>query len=170
MPHPDADDPRELFSATDRDRVRVSIKALVMRDDHLLVTVNTDQTDEFYLLPGGGQEFGESVVEALRRECREEVSLDVEVGELAFVRDYIGAHHEFAEWDSHYHQIELGLWAQPVDPDAEPAVGAVGDEFQIGVRWLPLAELDSAPLYPAALKQWLRLDADRRPIYLGDVN
>ncbi len=158
-----------LFDPVNRDRVRPSVKALIIRDEQLLVTVNSDRSGLFYLLPGGGQQFGESLVEALRRECREEISLEVEVGDLVAARDYIGVHHEFAAWDSDYHQIEL-IFEARIAAGAEPAVGPGSDTFQTGVLWLPLAEVDAAPLYPAALKNWLRLDADRRPVYLGDVN
>lgn len=160
---------RELFSRTYRDRVRPSIKALIIRDNCLLVTTNSDNTEDFYLLPGGGQNFRESMRDALVRECREEVSVEIAVGDLACVRDYIGANHEFAEWDSHYHQIEMLFWAS-IAPDAVPAVGVVGDTFQTGVAWVPLSELADAPLYPAALKTWLLLPPDQRPHYLGDVN
>ena len=166
---PDVEEEVSLFDPVNRDRVRPSVKALIIRDDQLLVTVNSDRSGLFYLLPGGGQQFGESLTEALRRECVEEVSLEVEVGDLVAVRDYIGAHHEFADWDSHYHQTEL-IFAARVAPGVEPVFGTLADTFQTGVRWLPLADLDAAPLYPAALKTWLRLDADRRPVYLGDVN
>ena len=116
------DDEPSLFDPVNRNRVRPSVKALIIRDDHLLVTVNSDRTGVFHLLPGGGQEFGESIVDALRRECREEICLEVRVGDLVAVRDYIGAHHEFATWDSHYHQIEL-IFEASVAPGAEPALG-----------------------------------------------
>ncbi|GAA1917950.1 NUDIX domain-containing protein [Nocardioides marmoribigeumensis] len=150
-------------------RVRPAIKALIVRDGALLVTVNSHWTPLFYLLPGGGQQFGESMREACARECREEVGVDVTVGEVAFVRDYIGSRHEFAAQDSHYHQIEIAFWAT-LAPGAEPVQGPVGDSFQTGIRWLPLDELDDAPLWPQALKGWLAADPADRPVYLGDVN
>lgn len=150
-------------------RVRPAIKALIVRDGSLLVTVNTHWTPLFYLLPGGGQEFGESMAEACARECREEVGVDVTVGEVAFVRDYIGSRHEFAQQDSHYHQIEVCFWCT-LAPGSEPVHGPVGDSFQIGITWLPLDELDDAPLWPQALKGWLHQDPATRPVYLGDVN
>ncbi len=149
--------------------MRPAVKALVVRDDALLVTANTHWTPLFYLLPGGGQQFGESMHEALVRECREEIGVEVSVGDVAFVRDYIGARHEFAAQDSHYHQIEVVFWAT-IPPGLEPVHGPSGDTFQTGVLWVPLDELDEAPLWPAALKQWLREDPAGRPTYLGDVN
>jgi 8-oxo-dGTP pyrophosphatase MutT (NUDIX family) len=150
-------------------RVRPAIKALIVRDGALLVTVNTHWTPLFYLLPGGGQQFGESMHEALVRECREEIGAEVSVGDVAFVRDYIGSRHEFAEQDSHYHQIEVVFWVT-LEPGEEPSHGPDGDSFQTGIAWVPLDELDDAPLWPMALKQWLLADPAERPTYLGDVN
>src|SRR5215216_3959860 len=59
--------------------VRVSVKAIVTKDGRLLVTRNRDVEGDFFLLPGGGQESGETLTEALRRECLEEVGADVDV-------------------------------------------------------------------------------------------
>jgi 8-oxo-dGTP diphosphatase len=156
-------------SLTSSGRVRPAIKALIVRDGALLVTVNSHWTPEFYLLPGGGQQFGESMHEAVVRECREEIGAEVTVGDVAFVRDYIGSRHEFADKDSHYHQIEVVFWA-PLVEGAEPTQGPAGDTFQTGVRWVPLDDLADAPLWPHAIKDWLAADPAERPTYLGDVN
>src|SRR3990172_1416370 len=84
----------------------VSIRAggLVMHDWRVLVTVNRDEFDPvFYLLPGGGQQFGETLQDAVRREVLEETGLDVVVHELDFVRAYISANHEFAAREVRHH-------------------------------------------------------------------
>jgi len=86
--------------------VRVAAKAIVMRDGRLLVTRNVDAEGAFFLLPGGGQEHGESLPVALRREVMEEVGLAVEVHDLVPVRDYIARNHEFAR-EGDVHQLEL---------------------------------------------------------------
>ena len=87
--------------------LRVSAKAVIVRDDKLLVIVKRDASGEYYVLPGGGQETFETLVEAIIRECREELGTTVTIGELLYVRDYIGCHHEFAAIDRDTHQVEL---------------------------------------------------------------
>lgn len=79
--------------------VRNSAKALIIRENQLLCTKNKDQWGVFYLLPGGGQEPGENLPDTLRRECREEIGAGIVIGELRYIREYIGKNHEFAEWD-----------------------------------------------------------------------
>jgi len=63
----------------------------------VLVTRNMDRSGPFFLLPGGGQEHGETLPKALRREFMEEVGVPIEVNELVLVRDYIARNHEFAD-------------------------------------------------------------------------
>lgn len=158
---------------------RLSVKAVILRDGRLLTTRNVDQEGVFYLLPGGGQELGESLPEALRRECREEIGVAVEVGDLLFVRDYIGRNHEFAEVDADFHQVEL-MFACTLPDDQIPRTGAQPDARQAqiwrqtGVEWLEVARLGEYRLYPRALApalaRLLASPARRGPTYLGDVN
>jgi 8-oxo-dGTP pyrophosphatase MutT (NUDIX family) len=147
----------------------VAAKAIIVRDGRLLVTRNVDALGEWYLLPGGGQEPGEALPETVRRECREEVGADVEVGALRFVRDYIGRHHEFAAEDGEVHQLEL-MFACALPPEAEPHNGPVPDSAQVGVAWLELGDLERHRLYPQALKRALAAPPGAAPVYLGDVN
>jgi ADP-ribose pyrophosphatase YjhB (NUDIX family) len=46
----------------------VASKAIIVRGEHLLVTVNSGDFPTFYQCPGGGQRHGEDAHEALRRE------------------------------------------------------------------------------------------------------
>jgi 8-oxo-dGTP diphosphatase len=145
---------------------RISAKAIIVRDGQLLVIVHRDADGEWYSLPGGGQESFETLPDAVRRECLEEIGAVVEVGELLHVRDYIGRHHEFADADADAHQVEL-MFAVSVPDDYTPRIGTGPDTGQIGTRWLALDELATARLFPAALKAALVTGA---PVYLGDVN
>ncbi len=95
--------------------------------------------------------------------------MDVEVGELLCLREYIGRNHEFADHDADVHQTEL-MFACTIVCGQTPAVGTAPDGNQVGVEWLDLAQLDHYRLYPKVLKEVLSPCAGARRIYLGDVN
>lgn len=149
--------------------IRVATKAIIVRDGLLLVTVNSGDFPTFYLCPGGGQDHGEDAHEALRRECREEIGCEVLVGELAFLRDYIGADHEFADHDDEHHQLEVYFFCS-LPHDAQPRLTDHHDTWQTGVAWIPLEGLAGEPLWPRALAPWLAAPEADRPRYLGNVN
>ncbi len=82
--------------------IRNSAKAIIIHQGKLLLTKNKDNDGFFYLFPGGGQEHGEVLKETLKRECIEELGVQVEVQDLVYVREYIGKNHEFAAWDHEF--------------------------------------------------------------------
>jgi 8-oxo-dGTP diphosphatase len=149
-------------------KVRLSVKAIIVEDGRLLVLKNRDQDGEWYMLPGGGQEAGESVPAALRRECLEEIGSDVTVGRLRFVRDYIGKNHEFAAEDGDMHQVELMFECHL---HTRPRLGSAPDAMQTGIAWLELTNLGDYRLYPCVLGHHLSPEVPAgEAIYLGDVN
>ena len=149
--------------------IRVAAKAVIIDTGRLLAVKNADREGFWYILPGGGQEPGETLHEALRRECREEIAVDVEVGELLCIREYIGRNHEFADHDADVHQTEL-MFACTIARGQTPTVGPIPDGNQVGIEWLDLARLDRYRLYPKVLKEVLGNPAGDRRVYLGDVN
>ena len=58
-----------------------------------------------------------------------------------------------------------------IEGDYSPRDGHLPDQYQTGVAWLPLAELEKHRLYPKALTDILKKGLDRSsPVYLGDIN
>lgn len=160
----------EPFESDRTGRKRNSCKAIVVREGRILLTVNRDRMGDFHLLPGGGQKFGETLTEALRREVLEETGWIVEPGGLVLARDYIGGNHEFADLEGDVHQTELIFMASAVRRGScEP----VHDPWQTGTEWVSLEGLELIRIYPAILATILPAVISGEyegPVYLGDVN
>ncbi|OGK08053.1 MAG: hypothetical protein A2W80_07780 [Candidatus Riflebacteria bacterium GWC2_50_8] len=150
--------------------LRNSAKALIIRDGRVLCTRNCDLLGDFFLLPGGGQNHGETLKDAVARECLEEIGAGVEVGHLYFVREYISANHELAEYDDSIHQIEFMFLCRLLEePGANSSLSH--DAMQTGIEWLPIAELEKYRFYPGALVEHLKNFPPRSfaQVYLGDT-
>jgi 8-oxo-dGTP diphosphatase len=64
--------------------------AAVISNDQILMTKHVYPDKTFWTLPGGGLEIGETFEEAVVREVKEEVDLDVEVVAYLFSSQYSG--------------------------------------------------------------------------------
>ncbi|MGF3102875.1 NUDIX domain-containing protein [Rossellomorea sp. DUT-2] len=149
--------------------IRNSAKAIIIRHDKILLTKNKDGDGFFYLFPGGGQEQSETLHEALKRECIEEIGREVEVGELLHIREYIGRNHEHASFDYDVHQMEFYFKCSMFNEmDKEPAP-TNPDSHQVGVEWMDLTELTKCRLYPKKIIPYLNKEL-AQVVYLGDIN
>jgi len=92
-------------------------------------------------LPGGLVELGESLIDATRREMKEETGLDVEVGALVEMFDRI--HHD-AEGRIRYHFVIIDYLCLPVGGTL--VAGSDVDD----ARWVSLEEVDQYAINPHA--------------------
>lgn len=149
-------------------KVRVSAKAIVVRNARLLLMRARDRAGTYYLLPGGGQRNGETLHETLVRECLEETGILVSPGEPRYIRDYIAANHEFSARTAGFHQVEIMFPCGFVKRAGAPRAP---DQSQTGADWVPLSRLGKVRLYPSLLKILITPDGKLRgPVYLGDSN
>lgn len=150
--------------------IRNSAKAVIVKEGKLLTIKIHENGGTYYILPGGGQKHGENLHRALERECIEELGAKVEIGELLFVREYIGKNHELATYHSHAHQTEF-MFLCNVN-QVLFINGTNPDKGQIGIEWLPISELLEYELFPRALRTHLisYYESGEAVTYVGDIN
>jgi 8-oxo-dGTP pyrophosphatase MutT (NUDIX family) len=136
--------------------MRVGASAVIVRDDAILLVEFGDGWKRHFNLPGGGIDAGESIIDGLRREVREETGAAINVGPLLLALEYFPPHHHSRSGDLH----KLGLvFRCTLQAGSEPALPPSPDPHQVGVQWVPLARLASEPLLPAIASQLLTLIA-----------
>ena len=71
--------------------IRPIVLGILVRDNKLLITSGYDskKNNTFYRCLGGGIEFQETSTEALKREFKEELNIDIKVGEFCGVYENI---------------------------------------------------------------------------------
>jgi len=151
-------------------QIRSAARAVVVCEGNLLAIKMRDRRGVFYILPGGGQNPGETLVDAVQRECREEAGLQVKVKKLLYVREYIGKNHDFSRRHAGFHQIEHVFLCEVDDPE-KACPGHETDNLQVGVNWLALESLSQIRFYPEAVKGLFNESGFiGEEIYLGDCN
>lgn len=68
---------------------RVRVAGIIIDDNKLLLIAHKKNDSIYWLLPGGGVDYGESLEEALKREFLEELNVHVTVGKPAMLSDSI---------------------------------------------------------------------------------
>ncbi len=130
------------------------VAAVCRRAGHVLLVQQEGM--DFWFLPGGRCEAGESSRDALRRELREELSVNVRVEGLLWVVENF-----FELGDRSFH--ELSLYYECFLPDnfhrvdldtCYPWTEVNGTSFVF--KWFPIWELSDVNLLPAFLKQGLQ--------------
>ena len=69
--------------------VRIRVGVLIWRDGEVLLVRHEKGGRSYWLVPGGGVDAGETMVEAAEREIREETGYVIEVGRLLLVCEAI---------------------------------------------------------------------------------
>ena len=127
------------------------VGGIAVHGERLLVERNVRQG--FCFVPGGRVEYGESAVEALAREAREEFGEDVQIGRLVIAADNL-----FELDGIRYQEIGLYFLMEFASGSGILAHEGVFEAQEPGLRyqWLPLDELEDANLQPAFLIERVR--------------
>jgi 8-oxo-dGTP pyrophosphatase MutT (NUDIX family) len=148
--------------------IRNAVRAVILRDEQLLLLrKNGNGGGLRFALPGGAQDLGETLEQALQRECEEEIGTPVQLVELLHVADYFKP--RATEPPSTRHLVEF-LFLCRVPDDYRPRSGHHPDKHQIGVEWVALQELSAVNLLPSGVRKRLAAAATASaPVYLGKI-
>ena len=150
--------------------IRTAARAVIINDGKILLIKMQDRRGVFYILPGGGQRPGETLEQAVERECKEETGCEVTVGKLIYIREYIGRNHTFSKAHRRFHQLEAEFEAQ-ITCNENFGVGCENDKKQVGLSWMPVSELPHIEFFPKHAREILKGGhAPSASLYLGDVN
>ena len=72
-----------------KQRIRIRVAALIFSESKVLLLAHRKNRSVYWLPPGGGVGYGESLPGALEREIKEELGIDIKVGDVLFVCDSI---------------------------------------------------------------------------------
>lgn len=97
----------------------VGVGGVIFRDQSVLLVKRGQEPGKGqWSLPGGVVELGETLIEALKREVAEEVSIEIEVGGFVRVLDRILYDHEHRV---RYHYVIADYWADILSGEPNPA-------------------------------------------------
>ena len=151
------------------DSVRNAAKAIIIKDRAILAVRYEDEGGVYFAIPGGGQLHGETLVETLHREIKEELNIAIRNSGLRFIREYIGKLGESAWRDAAFHQVEF-MFECEIEGDTAPMMGAHGNHSQVGFAWIPIDELDQVRFYPKKLIAYLGKPYPKEIEYWGCVD
>jgi 8-oxo-dGTP diphosphatase len=144
---------------------RIRVSALLRWQGRILLIQHEKPGKEYWLLPGGGVNSGESLVDALRRELREELGIDDRLpveGPVAIV-DSIAPARTFAA----KHVVHI-IFAGDLGGRSLETVTSV-DAAVRGHRLFAFGELEDVVLHPPIQRFLARWQPGDPVVYLGPL-
>ena len=138
--------------------VPAAVACIVDHEGRLLLEHRVD--NDLWALPGGTHDFGESIVETVVREVREETGLDIEVTGL--VGTYTDPKHVIAYTDGEVRQqFTLAFRCRVLGGVLER------DSESQELRWVAPADLDGLRIHPSMRKRIDHFFEERVKPFLG---
>ena len=134
-----------------KQNIPTSVRAVIIKDDKVLTLCREfNDGDTIWTFPGGHiEKYDKDEKEALKRECLEEVDLQVEVGKKIFEQNFKGSINHFF-----FCSIIKGNTGHGNGPEYTHPETYHGSHDP---EWLPLKDLDKYDLRPSELKDIIKI-------------
>ncbi len=122
-----------------KEKIRVRVGVVIPQEDKILLVRHVKDERQYWLLPGGGIKFGETIEECAKREVKEETNMDIKIIRLLFVSESISK--EYGR-----HLINLFLLGKIKSPNRELKV--LSDHRVKEARFVPIEKLNELEIHP----------------------
>ena len=129
--------------------IRVSGRGIVINNDKILL--NKFGNGEYYNIPGGGVEPGETVKQAVIREIFEESGLDVTVGDLIYASEYEPNKCNFIYGNKPHISLVFRCFLNgdnKISPPSIPDVDPNNPKLTSEAKWVEISDLKNIHYVP----------------------
>jgi len=122
------------------------VRAIIVRDGKIILIKRTKSDSTYWVFPGGGVEAGETKQQALIREVKEELGLDIAVKDLLISRP--SAHPETSNSTEYFFIAEIigGQLGAGTGPEYNPESNYQGSYELEWVKILVLSKINLRPI------------------------
>ena len=130
-------------------RPRIRVAGILIEDNKILLIQHHKNDKKYWLIPGGGNDWGETTKEALIREYKEETNMDIEVDEFLFFSETISP-------DKKRHV--LNLFYKIHRNNKNNSIIKLGEEAVLtDLKFVTKEELETMTIYPNIKENLLKL-------------
>ncbi len=129
--------------------IRISARGIIINNNKILL--NEFGHGEYYNIPGGGVEPGETVKQAVEREIFEESGLNVTVGDLIFTHEYEPNHCNFIYGKRPQISFVFRCFLNGDDkikPPSVPDKDPDNPEITSEAKWIQISDLENINYVP----------------------
>ena len=141
-------------------RPRVRVAGILIENNKILLIEHLKKNKKYWLVPGGGVDWGESTAEALIREYKEETNLDITVEKFLFLSETIAP-------DKKKHVINLYFQIKIIK-NSIYNMKLRNERNLTDLKFITKEEIENIKLYPNIKTQLIQLlNEEKIAPYLG---
>lgn len=138
--------------------IRLRVVALIIHNNSVLIVEHTINNESWWCFPGGRQEFGEKQTDAIMRELKEELNIQIFPIRLLYIAEFMPKNGQATEfyWLCECRNTEFEI--------------TKCDKAVTNTRWVSLDDLQNLDVLPEMVKEKVIRDSNNFPIhskYLG---